>query len=66
MVIATHDVEMAARVADRVVVMAEGEIISDGPTREVLSQSQLLATQVAKVARPHPVLTVEEYRHASR
>lgn len=65
-VIATHDVEMAARVADRVVVMAEGEIISDGPTREVLSQSQLLATQVAKVARPHPVLTVEEYRHASR
>lgn len=65
-VIATHDVEMAARVADRVVVMAEGEIVSDGPTRDVLTNSQLLATQVAKVARPVPVLTVEEYERAAR
>lgn len=65
-VIATHDVELAARIADRVVVMAEGEIISDGPTREVLANSQLLATQVAKVTKPVPVLTVEEYEDASR
>ena len=64
--IATHDVEMAARVCSRVVVMAEGEIVSDGPARDVLASSQLLATQVAKVANPVPLLTVEEYDRASR
>lgn len=65
-VIATHDVEMVAKIANRVVVMAEGEIVSDGPVRDVLTQSQLLATQVAKVARPIPLLTVEEYIDATR
>lgn len=64
--IATHDVEMAARTCSRVVVMAEGEVVSDGPAREVLASSQLLATQVAKVASPVPLLTVEEYERAAR
>ncbi|WP_197512142.1 ATP-binding cassette domain-containing protein [Tessaracoccus coleopterorum] len=50
--IATHDVEMVAQTCSRVVVMAEGEVVSDGPTRTVLADSALLATQVAKVARP--------------
>ena len=31
--VATHDVEFAAVAADRVVVLAEGEVVSDGPTR---------------------------------
>lgn len=35
-VISTHDVEFAARAADRVVVMAEGEVVVDGPTFEVI------------------------------
>jgi len=64
--IATHDVEMVAQTCSRVVVMAEGEVVSDGPTRSVLADSALLATQVAKVARPTPVLTVEEYAGAAR
>ena len=34
-VVATHDVEFVARVADRVVVLAEGEIVADGPTADV-------------------------------
>ncbi|GAB3822604.1 ABC transporter ATP-binding protein [Tessaracoccus terricola] len=63
-VVATHDVELVATACDRVVVMAEGEIVSDGPTREVLPGSALLATQVAKVASPVPLLTVEEYLDA--
>ncbi|HSO68326.1 MAG TPA: ATP-binding cassette domain-containing protein [Arachnia sp.] len=62
--IATHDVEMVAQSCSRVVVMAEGEVVSDGPTREVLAGSALLATQVAKVANPIPVLTVQEYLDA--
>lgn len=63
--IATHDVEMVAETCERVVVMAEGEIVSDGPTRTVLAGSALLATQVAKVANPTPVLTVEEFVDAA-
>lgn len=65
-VVATHDVEMVAAVCDRVVVMAEGEVVSDGPAREVLPGSALLATQVAKVTNPVPLLTVEEYLGARR
>lgn len=60
-VVATHDVELVAAACSRVVVMAEGEIVSDGPTRDVLPGSALLATQVAKVAAPAPLLTVQEY-----
>ncbi|TCO54286.1 ABC transporter ATP-binding protein [Actinocrispum wychmicini] len=48
-VVATHDVEFVATVADRVIVMAEGEIVSDGSTVEVLGGSPAFATQVAKV-----------------
>jgi energy-coupling factor transporter ATP-binding protein EcfA2 len=59
-VVATHDVEFAAAVADRVVVLAEGEVIADGPAREVLCQSTVFAPQVARIATPLPVLTVEE------
>ncbi|MHA6511399.1 ABC transporter ATP-binding protein [Tessaracoccus sp. Z1128] len=62
--IATHDVEMVAQTCTRVVVMAEGEVVSDGSTRDVLAGSALLATQVAKVANPTPVLTVQEYLDA--
>ncbi|MBB1484320.1 ATP-binding cassette domain-containing protein [Tessaracoccus sp. MC1865] len=64
--IATHDVEMVAQTCERVVVMAEGEVVSDGPTRDVLAGSALLATQVAKVVNPVPLLTVEEFLDAAR
>lgn len=59
-VLATHDVELAAEVASRVVVLADGEIVSDGPVREVLSGSPAFAPQVAKVLHPVRLLTVEE------
>ncbi|MFC4056208.1 ABC transporter ATP-binding protein [Actinomadura syzygii] len=48
-VVATHDVEFVAAVADRVAIMAEGEIISDGPAAEVLSGSPAFAPQVSKI-----------------
>ncbi|TRY19034.1 energy-coupling factor ABC transporter ATP-binding protein [Tessaracoccus rhinocerotis] len=63
-VVATHDVELVATTCHRVVVMAEGEVVSDGPTRDVLPGSALLATQVAKVTNPVPLLTVEEFLDA--
>ncbi|WP_228083102.1 ABC transporter ATP-binding protein [Streptomyces profundus] len=58
-VVATHDVEFVATVADRVIVMAEGEIVSDGPTVEVLGGSPAFAPQVAKILG-EDWLTVDE------
>jgi energy-coupling factor transport system ATP-binding protein len=48
-VVATHDVEWAARTADRVLLMAEGEIYADGAPGAVLSDSLVFATQISKL-----------------
>ena len=59
-VFATHDVELAASVAHRVVVMAGGEVIADGPARDVVCQSTVFAPQIAKVMAPNAWLTLAE------
>jgi energy-coupling factor transport system ATP-binding protein len=51
-VLATHDVEFVAEYATRVVVMAEGEVVADGPAREVVTSSPIFAPQVSKVLGP--------------
>ena len=61
---ATHDVELVAQVATRVVVLAEGEVVGDGPARDVVCHSPVFAPQVAKVLSPDPWLTVGEVRSA--
>jgi len=48
-VVATHDVEWAARTASRVLLMADGEIYADGPPASVLSDSLVFATQISKL-----------------
>ena len=63
-VLATHDVELAAEVATRVIVLAEGEIVADGPTAEVVLTSPMFAPQVAKILAPEKWLTVAEVRAA--
>jgi energy-coupling factor transport system ATP-binding protein len=57
-VLATHDVELAAEVATRTIVIADGEVVADGPTSEVVVGSPAFAPQVAKVLAPAPWLTV--------
>jgi energy-coupling factor transport system ATP-binding protein len=64
MVLATHDVELAARVADRAIVLADGEMISDGPAREVVCHSPVFAPQIAKVLAPDEWLTLSEVQEA--
>ncbi|MFD7029548.1 ABC transporter ATP-binding protein [Streptomyces sp. NPDC059917] len=59
-VISTHDVEFVARAADRVVVMAEGDVVADGPTTEVIVASPVFAPQTAKILAPLPFLTVDQ------
>lgn len=46
--VATHDVEFAATLAERVVLMGEGEVIADGTAEEVLSGGWYFATEVAR------------------
>jgi energy-coupling factor transport system ATP-binding protein len=58
--IATHDVELVAEVADRVVFIADGDVVADGSTLDVLLSSPAFAPQVAKVMSPAPWLTVKE------
>jgi energy-coupling factor transport system ATP-binding protein len=62
--LASHDVELVAEVATRVVVLADGDVVADGPTTEVVLGSPLFAPQVAKVLAPAPWLTVADVARA--
>jgi energy-coupling factor transport system ATP-binding protein len=57
--VASHDVEFMAQVAHRVVVLAEGEVVSAGPVHRVLPESPGFAPQVTKVLGV-PWLRVDE------
>jgi energy-coupling factor transport system ATP-binding protein len=59
-VLATHDVELVAELATRVVFIADGDIVADGATIEVLLSSPAFAPQVSKVMSPQPWLTVRD------
>jgi cobalt/nickel transport system ATP-binding protein len=41
-IIASHDLDMIARLTDRLLFLQDGKIVENGPTREILSNSRLL------------------------
>jgi energy-coupling factor transport system ATP-binding protein len=47
--VATHDAEFAAAVARRVVLLADGRPIADGPIEEVLTGGWYFATETARI-----------------
>ncbi len=59
-VMATHDVELVAGCADRVVILGEGQLVVDGPVREVMTESMIFASQINKLLRDDRFLTVED------
>ena len=59
-VLATHDVELVAQLAHRVVILADGEIVADGPTAHVVTSSAMFAPQVSKILAPQEWLTVDQ------
>ena len=63
-ILATHDVELAAEVATRVILLADGEIVTDGPVNDVLSSSPMFSPQVSKVLAPAHWLTVSDVTYA--
>lgn len=79
-VIITHDMSVVAEFARRTVVVAEGRILADGPTRQVLTDQALLARacikapQITRLAQnldarlgfPRDILTVDDFRAALR
>jgi energy-coupling factor transport system ATP-binding protein len=56
----THDVEFAALVADRVLLMSQGEIIGEGAPAAVMGSSPLFAPQVARLFPGTGWLTAED------
>jgi len=72
-IVITHDMNIAAEYARRVIVLKEGQVLADGPTREVFSKTQLLETtylkppQITRLGQalmeygmPEDLLTVDE------
>jgi energy-coupling factor transport system ATP-binding protein len=62
--LATHDVELAAALTHRTVILADGEVVSDGPSREVVTSSPAFAPQISKILAPSPWLTIAEVERA--
>lgn len=48
-VVATHDVDLAARCADRVVLLGDGQVVAEGPPRRVLCGSLAYSTSINRV-----------------
>jgi energy-coupling factor transport system ATP-binding protein len=59
-VVATHDVEFAARMADRCIMLARGGVVADDTTRRVLSGGRYFATETARVLGPVGAVLPEE------
>lgn len=70
----THDMALASRYAQRIIVLQNGKILVDGPTREVFSQPEILsqamlqppqitqlAQQLGNVGYPPDIMTTEEF-----
>lgn len=60
--LATHDVELAAHLADRIILMGDGEVVADGPAREVMSGSLVFSSQISKLFRDPSLVTLEDVR----
>ena len=60
MLVATHDVEFAARAARRCVLLGRGRVVADGATDEVLSGGRYFTTEVARVLGPDARVVLPE------
>ncbi|HVL89116.1 MAG TPA: ATP-binding cassette domain-containing protein [Actinomycetota bacterium] len=59
-VMVTHDVELIAEAATRVVLLADGEAVVDGPARSVLGESVMFSSQMNKVFEDRRIATVAD------
>ncbi|MGB9722908.1 MAG: ABC transporter ATP-binding protein [Chloroflexia bacterium] len=59
-VLATHDVELAARCADRAVLLEAGEVRAEGPVWAVMARRMDLASQIQRLYPNSAWVTVED------
>ena len=59
-IMSTHDVELVAAYADRVALLGDGELVVEGPVREILSDSLIFSPQIAKLFPGSGWLTVAD------
>jgi energy-coupling factor transporter ATP-binding protein EcfA2 len=64
--LATHDVELAARCADRVVILGAGAVLVEGPIRQVMTAWPAFSSQVNRLYRGPRYLTVEDVLSAQQ
>jgi energy-coupling factor transport system ATP-binding protein len=64
-VLVTHDVELMAEIANRVVLLSQGKVIADGAPAEVLGASPLFAPQVARLFPGTGWLTLSDVLRAT-
>jgi energy-coupling factor transport system ATP-binding protein len=58
-VVATHDVEFAATLAERVVLLGGGRVLADGPTASILAGGWYFASEVARITGGRAVAAVD-------
>jgi len=63
-IMSTHDVELVASCAERVVILGEGQIVVDGPARKVMSDSMVFSSQVNKLFGDDRLIVVEDVLRA--
>ena len=63
-VVTTHDVEFTAALADRVVILEQGQVVEDAPTAEVMRRRPAYASQVARLFPDSGWLTPEDVARA--
>jgi energy-coupling factor transport system ATP-binding protein len=62
LILISHHLDEVARLAERVILLAHGQVAADGPTDLVLGDSQLLHS--AGLSAPQPVALLEALRAA--
>lgn len=64
-IVATHDVDLVAEFADRVIVLGNGFVVADGPPHDVMPGSLTLSTHINRTFGGE-LLTLNDVREASR
>jgi energy-coupling factor transport system ATP-binding protein len=62
----THDVELVAACADRVVLLGDGEVVTTGPSQTLLRESLLFSSQIGKLFPGQRWLTASDALAALR
>ncbi len=60
MLIATHDIEFVAMIADRVLVLEQGKLISDSSPLEVLGAGKTFASQLVEISQAVGLISIEQ------